>query len=116
MPDTHRKKAEETLLQALACGATVDTAARQTGLSKRTIYRRLADPKFGRQVQELSADMVRRTARMLTAAGGESVKTLLELQKPNQPAATRMGAAKAVLDSGPKLREAVELEERIAAL
>ena len=36
-----RKKNEDALLVALACGATVESASRQCGLSERTVYRRL---------------------------------------------------------------------------
>jgi len=41
-----RKEADEALLQALACGATVETAAQRAGIGERTAYRRLADPEF----------------------------------------------------------------------
>ena len=36
-----RKKNEDALLLALACGATVEAAAKQSGVTDRTIYRRL---------------------------------------------------------------------------
>jgi hypothetical protein len=111
-----RKKADDALLLALACGATVESAARQCRLSERTVYRRLADPDFRQRLQEVRADMVQRTAGMLTAAAGESVRTLLELQKPPVAAAVRLGAARAVLELGLKLREVTELQERIATL
>jgi hypothetical protein len=116
MADKQRKKAEDTLLLALACGATVEGAARQCRLSERTVYRRLADPAFGRRLQELRADMVQRTAGALTATATEAVRTLLELQKATVPAAVRLGAARAVLELGMKFRETAELTERIAAL
>jgi hypothetical protein len=111
-----RKKADDALLLALACGATVETAARQCRLCARTVYRRLADPDFQRRLRSLRADMVQRTAGALTAAASEAVRTLLELQKPAWPAAVRLGAARTVLDSGIKLREVADLEERLAAL
>jgi hypothetical protein len=60
--------------------------------------------------------MVQRTGGMLTAAAGEAVKTLLALQKDTAPPATRLGAARAVLELGMKVRETAELEQRLAAL
>jgi hypothetical protein len=60
--------------------------------------------------------MVQRTAGALTAAAGEAVRTLLELLKPAVAASTRLGAARAVLESGVRLREIAELEERLAEL
>jgi hypothetical protein len=80
------------------------------------VYRRLADPDFRQQLHAIRADMVQRTAGALTAAATEAVRTLLELQKPVVPAAVRLGAARAVLEIGVKLREVAELEERLAAL
>ena len=104
------------LLQALACGATVENAARKAGVCERTVYRRLADPAFCRQLRELRTDMVQRTAGTLTAAATEAVRAMLELLKPATPPATRLGAARSVLEIGQKLREATEFEQRLAAL
>jgi hypothetical protein len=111
-----RRGADDRLLQLLACGATVATAATQAGVSDATVYRRLTDKEFSRKLQALRADMVQRTSGALTAAGTESVQTLLELQKPGLPPATRLGAAKATLELGMKVRETAELEQRLAAL
>jgi hypothetical protein len=60
--------------------------------------------------------MVKRAAGMLTAAATEAVRTLLSLQKDSAPPAVRLGAARAVLELGIKVRELAELEARIAAL
>ncbi len=60
--------------------------------------------------------MFQRTAATLTAAGSEAVRTLLELLKSPNPPATRLGAARSVLEMGMKAREFAELEERLAAL
>ena len=116
MADKPRKKAEDALLLVLACGATVENAARQCGLCERTVYRRLESPDFIQRLKQLRADMVQRTAGSLTAASSESVRTLLELQKPSVPPAVRLGAARSVLEIGIKLREAADLEDRLSAL
>jgi hypothetical protein len=111
-----RKKAADALLLALACGATIDAASRQCGLSESTIYRRLRDPGFQRQLQAIRTDLVQRTAGALTAAALEAVRTLVDLQKANVQAAVRLGAARAVLEIGLKVRETAELTARIATL
>lgn len=116
MAQKGRKQADQQLLLALACGATVENAARKAGVSESTVYRRLADPDFRRQLQGFRADMVQRTAGTLTAAATEAVKTLLALQQASVPAAVRLGAARAVLEIGMKLREVADLEDRLAAL
>lgn len=115
-PKRYRKKEDEALVLALACGASVEAAARQCKVCERTIYRRLGDSAFCARIQEARGEMVKRSAGMLTAAAGESVRTLLSLQKDSVPPAVRLGAARAVLELGIKVRELVDLETRIAAL
>jgi hypothetical protein len=116
MADGQRKKNEDAVLLALACGATVEAAARQCGVAERTIYRRLQDPEFKKRLEGVRSDMVSRTAGLLTAAAGEAVRTLLELQKAAVPPAVRLGAARAVLEVGVKLRQLAELEAQMADL
>jgi hypothetical protein len=116
MATHYRKKGDEVLLQALACGATVEAAAAKAGITARTGYRRLKDPDFQQRLRDLRADMVQRTAGMITAAGGESVKTLLALHDPTTPPGVRLGAARATIELGIKLRENADLAARVAAL
>lgn len=111
-----RQQADEALALALACGATVEGAARKAGVGERTVYRRLADPQFQQRLRALRGDMVRRAADLLTAASAEAVRTLLALQEPATPAQVRLSAAKAILELGLQLRETGELTERITAL
>jgi hypothetical protein len=117
MPRSVQKSADRILLQALACGATVENAARKAGMSERTAYRRLDDPVFLGQLEQLRADMVLRTAGMLTGAGMGAVKVLVELQNDAaQPAAVRRRSARDVLEMGLKFREIAQLEQRLAAI
>jgi hypothetical protein len=117
MARTVRTGAERVLLQALACGATVENAARKAGVCERTVYRRLADPAFCRQLRGLRTDMVQRTTGMLTGAGMGSVKTLVDLQNDVAVSAgVRRRSARDVLEMGLKFRETAELEQRLAAV
>jgi hypothetical protein len=101
---------------ALACGATVENAAASAGVSPATVYRRRKDAEFQQELRNTKADMAARTTSMLTAAGGEAVKTLLRLLKDSMPPAIQLGAARAVLELGGRFRELSELEERMAVL
>jgi hypothetical protein len=101
---------------AFLCGATVESAARQAGVSERTARRRLKDPAFQQQLQALRADLNQRTAGALTAAATEAVRTLLELLKASAPPAVRLGAARSILDIGIKLQESAHFEGRLSAL
>jgi hypothetical protein len=107
---------DDALALALACGATIEGAARQAGCGARTAYRRLRDPAFAARVRDLRADMVRRASGLLTAAAAEAVRTLLALQKDGVPPATRLGAARAVIELGIKVRELSDLEDRVSLL
>ena len=111
-----RKTTDAALLLALACGATVDNAARSAGLSARTAHRRLQEEGLRQRLQDLRSDMVQRTAGMLTAASLEAVKTLLVLQEASQPANVRLGAARSILELGLKVRELTDLQDRLSAL
>ena len=112
----HRKKNEDALLLALAGGATVEGAAKQCGITDRTVYRRLKDADFKARLQAVRSDMVARCTGLLTAAAGEAVRTLLALQKEATPPAVRLSAARAVLEVGMKLREVVDLQTRMDEL
>ena len=111
-----RKRHDDQLLLALACGATVEAAARQCGVSEAAVRRKLRDERFRRELARCRGDITARVAGVLTAAGLEAVKTLLDLQKPGVAPATRLGAAKAVLEVGMNLREVIDLEGRLTEL
>ena len=85
-----KRKADASLVLALACGASPENAAQRTGLSLRTVYRRLAEPAFCAQVMDLRVEMTRRLAGMLTAAGVGSVKTFTTLQDSAASEAVRL--------------------------
>ncbi|QDU23760.1 hypothetical protein [Urbifossiella limnaea] len=111
-----RKRNDDAVVLALACGATVEAAAKQGGVSERTVYTRLRDPEFQKRIKEARTDLVRRSAGLLSAASGEAVRTLLALMKESAPPATRLGAAKAVLEVGLKIRELADLEAELRDL
>jgi hypothetical protein len=111
-----KKKADADLMLTLACGASPENAAQKAGVSLRTVYRRLAEPAFRAQVNEMRAEMVRRLAGMLTAASVGSLKTFTALQESAASESVRLGAARAIVELGCKMRESVELTERLAAL
>ena len=110
---TKLRKADDPLLLALACGLSAEQAARQAGVSVTTAYRRLEDAAFAARLGDLRAAMLARAAAMLTAAAVESVRTLADLLKPANAPATRLNAARAILEHGVKLRALVEVEARL---
>ena len=111
-----RKNADDAVLLALACGATVAQAAHRAGVSERTVYRRVKDPAFAEKLQATRAELVQRACGLLTAGSLEAVRALVELLRPDSPPNARLGAARATLEMGQKLREATEFEARLRAV
>jgi hypothetical protein len=111
-----RKRTDVELVLTLACGASPESAAQKTGLSLRTVYRRLADPAFLVRVREVRADLVQRMAGVFTAASTAALKTLTVLQESATSESVRLGAARAILEIGSKLRESADLGDRVAAM
>jgi hypothetical protein len=116
MPQRGRRKADKVLLAALGCGATIEVAAHKAGVSEATVYRRLQEPEFIKELQKFQTDIVKRAAATSTAAMTEAIKTFLTLMQPPTPPAVRLGAARAVIDTGVSLRAMADTEQRIAAL
>jgi hypothetical protein len=116
MPGGSRSTADEAFLMALACGATVENAARAAGISRSTAQRRLQAPEMQARLQQIRSDIVQRTSGTLTAASMEAVKTLMTLMQPSVPAAVRLGASRVILEMGMRLREAIEMVQRIEAI
>jgi hypothetical protein len=111
-----RKNADEALLLSLACGSSTEKAAADAGVSPRTVHRRMADAAFRARLHEMRGEMLKRAGGALSAAALRAVQTLLSLQDRDQPAGVRLGAARAILELGLRIREAGELEDRLVAL
>jgi hypothetical protein len=111
-----RKNADEAFVAAYACGATVENAAAKAGISRTTAHRRLLDPAIQKRIAEFKDETLRRTCAALTAAGLESVKTLLDLQNLKSREGVRLGAARAIIQLGLRMREQSDILERMAEL
>jgi hypothetical protein len=114
MAEIGRRKGDAALLLALAAGQTVRDAARSAGIGERTATRRVADLDFRRRVAELRAEMVSRALGKLADGMADAADTLRQLLRGRD--SVRLSAARALLELGNKLRESVELEQRIKAL
>lgn len=115
MADIGSTKGEAALIVALAGGATIRDAARRASIGERTVYRRLDEPDFRQQVQAARADMVAQAVGKLADAATKAVDTLSALLDGDSES-VRLGAARAILEIGTKLRDATEFEARLAAL
>jgi hypothetical protein len=115
MADTGRRKGETALLLALAAGETVRDAAKAANIGERTATRRVADPAFRLRLAEVRGDLFRqaqdRLAGAMTAAA-DTLRNLLSARSEN----VRLGAARTIIELGVKVRDALEMEERMSAV
>lgn len=107
---------QEAVALALAAGCPIVEAARKAGAGERTVKTwRNTNPAFDRRVTELRGEMTSRALGRLAdgmAAAAQTLRRLLNAESET----VRLSAARAVLEFGVRLRETVELEDRIAAL
>ena len=115
MAENGRQKGDDALLLALAGGRTVRDAATVAGIGERTVYRRLEDIYFRRRLHATRSELVGRAVGLLADASSEAVSTLKGLLSA-QSESVRLGAARSILEIGNRLRESVELEQRLAEL
>jgi hypothetical protein len=104
------------IMLALLCGATVEGAARQAGVSESTVRRRLKNPAFRRKLNRRRAEMQIRLADQLLALGNQAVRTWAQLMEPKESGSTRLGASRSVMEFGLKTRESADLAIRLTEL
>lgn len=109
------KSGDEHLITALASGASYAKAAAATGLSLRTVNRRMADPDFRRRVSDARFALMEQALGSLASYMPDAAQTLKGLLSSTWDFA-RLGAARAILETGLKMRDVLELEARIARL
>lgn len=100
---------------ALAHGATTDEAGQTAGVTGRTVRRWREEPAFRAEVTQLRREMLDDVLGQLGGAAVEAVKTL-RAALDEQSAGVRVRAASVLLASLLTVREAVDVEERLAAL
>jgi HEAT repeat protein len=110
-----RKNADDRLALELASGKTITEAAQLASVSERTAHRRLDDSSFRGRLKTLRAPMVDHATGRLANHSTRAVDTLAALLTAESET-VRLGAARAIVELGTKLREATEFEQRISEL
>jgi len=110
------KPRQEVAALVLAAGRTQDEASRESGAGSRTIKTWMTLPAFRSHIRQLREDMTGRAVGRLANNMGHAVETLTDLCSNGKSETVRLGAARAILELGNRLRETVELEARIADL
>jgi hypothetical protein len=110
-----RRNADAALIAALAAGRTVETAAREAGVSVATAHRRLADGGFRAQVDAARRETVTR-ALGIVAEGATAAGATLRLLLGAESESVRLGAARALLEHAVRGLETLDIEARLTAL
>jgi hypothetical protein len=111
------KPRQEALALHVAGGLSLSVAARKAKVPVGTAKTWSATlPGFRHRVQELRAEMTERAMARLIDSMTSAADTLGFLCRRAKNEQVRLGAAKAVLELGCRLKETVELEARIAEL
>ncbi len=116
MPDDLTPK-QRRAVRALLAAPDVTTAAKETGVSRDTLYRWLAEPAFVAALREGEAVALAAVSRSLVRLAERAAATLEGAMTDEVvPAATRVRAADAVLGRLLQVRELVTLEARVREL
>jgi hypothetical protein len=109
-----RKRDDELIVQ-LASGKTMEDAARAAGMSRMTVFRRLAEQEFRQRVTEARGEFIRQVAGQLAAGAKEAASTLLMLMNSGNQR-IQLLAAKNVLEQAVRTHDLMVLEARVAEL
>ncbi len=115
MAEESRQPDETKLIEDLARGASNSEAARRSGVSVRTVHRRVLDPEFRSMVAEARREMIATATGRLASAAEGAVETLTLLLE-SESDSVRLGASRAILDNLLRFRESEELSDRVRQL
>ena len=108
---------QENAIVALIASETVEKAAQHIGVAPSTLYRWLSDKEFKKSYREAKAVCVSQAIGRLQQISFEAVETLRQLMLNKEtPSASRVAAARTILDSAIKAVELESLEARVENL
>lgn len=108
-------KGEPQCMAALAGGATYAEAAEVACVSVRTVRRRMADSTYRAAVSQARGELLSRAVGLLAENAAAAARCLSRLLEEGSPQ-VQLGTARAILEFGGRLREALDYEERLAAV
>jgi len=108
---------KRVFIAALSTCTTVRAAAKKAGIGERTAWRWLDDPDIKAAVNERQTEVLAQVTRVTVASMTEALDVLRGIMLDvNNPPTPRVTAARAILETGLRFKELVELAERIARL
>jgi transposase len=116
MAGNGNRKGRDAVILALASGESAKGAAAKAGVGERTVYRWLGEEEFRRQVSAARAEMFAQALGRMADGAASAALVLRQLCFAAASESVRLGAARSLLEYGLKLREHVELEDRLAVV
>lgn len=101
---------------ALVEHGNVSKAADACGVARQTLHRWMREPEFSSALRGASGEQVEQVSRRLTALMLKAVDTLESLLLSSDSEHQKRLAADSILSHGLRLRELVELEQRVSEL
>ncbi len=111
-----RCRGDESLISILAAGTSVQEAAVKAGVGERTAFRRLNDPEFRQRLAHTKGQMLEAVSTRLVASASSACEELERLLKKAESESVRLGAARTILEQVLRMREFVEIDQRLLAL
>lgn len=117
MTENTLSRRQVRFVSALLTTTTVAEAARLAGISQRTAYRYLENAgvqsAIGRSLDDTLTDA---TCQATTAVTRALAVLQAILDDPSSPAPCRVGAARLILEAGPRYRQTLDLASRISVV
>lgn len=114
---TGKTRHRQAAITALITSGTVEEAAEQANVSRRTMHRYLADESFKREYSEAKTRMLDGALNRLRASSLQAVDVLVAIAGDlASPPSARVSAAKAIIEMSLKAGAIEEIEARLAAM
>lgn len=107
---------DEAVALGRAAGRPIAAIAAACGSSERSVYRALSKDDVRFRVQELRRQAIDEAVGRLGNLAVDATDTLADLLGPEHQGAVRLGAAGRILSALLATRDALDLEDRLAAL
>jgi transposase-like protein len=108
--------AQRKAIEALLTTGNVADAAKEAGVARHTLYRWMKQPLFASELREAEAQAVQALSRTLASLGEQAGQALRDALGEGEKITVRLRASEIVTDRLLKLRELVDIEQRLLEL